>query len=85
MLKKLSLLPLAVLLCFAMVACGDDPAPTPDDPTPDDPTPDNNDVNKKPTVIIDMTRGENETNPNTGAPAFAIIAVLAAAALSFKK
>ena len=35
MLKKLSLLLLAVLLCFAMVACGDDPAPTPDDPTPD--------------------------------------------------
>ena len=47
---------------------------------------DNNTANKAPTVIIDMNdKDEAEQNPETGAPVFAIIAVLAAAALSFKK
>ena len=46
----------------------------------------NNTVNKVPTVIIDMNeKTEGESNPETGAPVFAVVAIIAAAAVSFKK
>ena len=43
-------------------------------------------INRDPSVIIDMNqKTEGESNPETGAPVFALVAVLAAAAVSFKK
>ncbi|MBR2041350.1 MAG: hypothetical protein IJ945_03155, partial [Oscillospiraceae bacterium] len=43
-------------------------------------------IDKVPTVIIDMNeKTEGESNPETGAPVFAVVAIIAAAAVSFKK
>ncbi len=48
--------------------------------------PEKPDYNRDPSVIIDMTqKTEGEANPETGAPVFALVAVIAAAAVSFKK
>ena len=42
--------------------------------------------NKVPSVVININKKtEGESNPETGAPVFALVAVLAAAAVSFKK
>ena len=43
-------------------------------------------INQRPTVSIDMNqKAEGEANPETGAPVFSIVALIAAAAVSFKK